>query len=127
MHGDTYAVLKAAHLALVTSGTATLETAIFKVPQIVCYKTGKISYFVAKKIDQNAIYLIGKSNYGKCIGAGTHSKDCNPTTIQQHLSNIEQNRNDIIAGYEQLIQRLGSSGASDKVAHAIIKALPSCP
>ncbi len=127
VHGDTYAVLKAAHLALVTSGTATLETAIFKVPQIVCYKTGKISYFLAKRLIKTPYISLVNLIMESALVPELIQKDCNPTTIQHHLSNIEQNRNDIIAGYDQLIQRLGSSGASDKVAHAIIKALPSCP
>src|SRR5690606_26027513 len=46
----TYPILKQAKAALVTSGTATLETALFGVPQIVCYKANKISYFLAKKL-----------------------------------------------------------------------------
>jgi len=46
----TYDLLSISHAALVTSGTATLETALFKVPQVVCYKAGNISYQIAKRI-----------------------------------------------------------------------------
>ena len=46
----TYDLLSVAHAALVTSGTATLETALFKVPQVVCYKGSWISYQIAKRI-----------------------------------------------------------------------------
>ena len=46
----TYDLLSVSHAALVTSGTATLETALFKVPQIVCYKANRISYEIAKRI-----------------------------------------------------------------------------
>ena len=46
----TYDLLSIAHAALVTSGTATLETALFKVPEVVCYKGGWISYQIAKRI-----------------------------------------------------------------------------
>lgn len=47
---ETYDVLSLAHAALVTSGTATLETALFKVPEVVCYKGSTISYHIAKRI-----------------------------------------------------------------------------
>src|SRR5690606_13023968 len=46
--GDTYNLLNNAHAGLVTSGTATLETALFKVPQVVCYKGNALSYHIAK-------------------------------------------------------------------------------
>ena len=46
----TYDILKASHLALVTSGTATLETALFNVPQVVCYIANPISYAIAKRL-----------------------------------------------------------------------------
>ena len=46
----TYDLLSFSHAALVTSGTATLETALFKVPEVVCYKGGWISYQIAKRI-----------------------------------------------------------------------------
>ena len=45
---QTYSVLKESKIALVTSGTATLETAMFNVPQLVCYKTDSLTYFLAK-------------------------------------------------------------------------------
>lgn len=48
--GQTYALLSAASAALVTSGTATLETALFRVPEIICYKGNPISYYIAKKL-----------------------------------------------------------------------------
>ena len=48
--GQTYSILIQAKAALVTSGTATLETALFEVPEIVCYKGGEISYQIAKRL-----------------------------------------------------------------------------
>src|SRR5699024_7029930 len=48
--GETYNLMEVAHAALVTSGTATLETALFKVPEVVCYKGNYISYSIAKRI-----------------------------------------------------------------------------
>src|SRR5690554_8190982 len=50
IHGETYDLLSISTAALVTSGTATLETALFKVPQIVCYKGGRVSYEIAKRV-----------------------------------------------------------------------------
>ncbi|MDR0792499.1 MAG: DUF354 domain-containing protein, partial [Chitinophagaceae bacterium] len=50
VRNDTYNLLRKADAALVTSGTATLETALFKVPQVVCYKGNAISYQIAKRL-----------------------------------------------------------------------------
>ncbi len=50
IYNDTYNILNNAHAALVTSGTATLETALFNVPQVVCYQTSAISYHIAKRL-----------------------------------------------------------------------------
>ena len=50
IYDDTYALLQKADAALVTSGTATLETALFKVPQIVCYKRNPLSYEISKRL-----------------------------------------------------------------------------
>src|SRR5699024_2617909 len=55
----TYELLDVAHAALVTSGTATLETALFKVPEVVCYKGNYFSYLLAKRLIQlNYISLV---------------------------------------------------------------------
>jgi lipid-A-disaccharide synthase len=50
IHPDAYGVLSIASAALVTSGTATLETALFQVPEVVCYKGSKLSYLIAKRL-----------------------------------------------------------------------------
>jgi lipid-A-disaccharide synthase len=50
IQGQTYSILMQAHAALVTSGTATLETALFQVPEVVCYKGSKVSYEIAKRL-----------------------------------------------------------------------------
>ena len=59
---DTYNLLNNSHTALVTSGTATLETALFKVPQVVCYKSSAFSYRIAKLLIGKRIKFISLVN-----------------------------------------------------------------
>lgn len=54
---ETYALLSESFAAIVTSGTATLETALFKVPQVVCYKSSTISYEIAKRVVKGIRYI----------------------------------------------------------------------
>ena len=65
VRNNTYKLLAHAKAALVTSGTATLETALFEVPQVVCYKTSALSYAIGKQSGKAAVYFTCKS-YFKC-------------------------------------------------------------
>ena len=60
VNNQTYLLLHLAEAALVTSGTATLETALFGVPQVVCYKGNWISYWIARRFGGRSIYFIGQ-------------------------------------------------------------------
>ncbi|MGB3801412.1 MAG: lipid-A-disaccharide synthase, partial [Lewinella sp.] len=60
--GDTYTVLAAAKAALVTSGTATLETALFGVPQVVCYRGSRLNYWLARRLVASRIKFISLVN-----------------------------------------------------------------
>ena len=62
--GKTYDLLMQAKAALVTSGTATLETALFAVPEVVCYKGSFLSYEIGKAISESKIHFAGKSYHG---------------------------------------------------------------
>jgi len=62
VENNTYDLLSVAHAAVVTSGTATLETALFKVPEVVCYKTSWISYQDWKTIGKIKVYFLSKFN-----------------------------------------------------------------
>lgn len=118
----TYDILKVADAALVTSGTATLETALFKVPQIVCYKTGPIFYSLAKwvlKIKYISLVnlILDKKAIPELIQA-----ECNSLTISSNLRNIIENdsiRAEMLKDYAELDRMLKESSASKKTALGI--------
>jgi len=126
IHGETYDLLSIATAALVTSGTATLETALFKVPEVVCYKGSSISYHIAKrliKVDYISLVnlILNKESVKELI-----QNECNPTRIKQELKLILPNGTkhaQLIKDYDDLIQLLGDGGASKKAAEAVIAEL----
>ena len=120
MYDNTYTILKSASLALVTSGTATLETAIFKVPQIVCYKAGFLSYHLAKNLIKTKYISLVNLIMDSEIVPELIQNEYNPNNIKDHLIKIQNNRDEIISHYQDLYQKLGSTGASDKVATSIL-------
>ncbi len=118
----TYQILQQAHTAIVTSGTATLETALFGVPQIVLYKTNPITLFIG--------LFIVKVKYFSLVNIITNK----PTVQEIFQENIFERtkaeldlllynndyRNKMLAGYLELKTILGEVGASDRVASQII-------
>ncbi len=116
---QTYDILSVAKYALVGSGTATLETALFKVPQVVCYKGNPISIFIAKKLVNIPFISLVNLIENKEIVKELIQDALNPENIQLELQNLEHNRAQILENYDQLIDHLGSEGASMKAAHEI--------
>jgi lipid-A-disaccharide synthase len=125
INNKTYDLLSVSYAALVASGTATLETALFKVPQVVCYKGGNISYQIAKRIitlkyislvnlimDQEVVTELIQNNFNK-------------KNLQKELSKIlsENHREKIFLRYSDLEKKLGGKGASKKVAQMIVGGL----
>lgn len=118
---DTYSILSVAYAALVTSGTATLETALLKVPQVVCYKGHWLSYQIAKRIIKlSYISLVNLILDAPAVPELIQS-EFNPKTLSDNLANIliGQGRNDQLQSYERLFEKLGPLGASDRVATMI--------
>lgn len=121
----TYDLLSVAHAALVTSGTATLETALFKVPEIVCYKGGWISYQIAKRIITlkyiSLVNLIMDREVVKELIQG----EFNRSNLKKELKKIldPAHRQKLLKDYDLLEEKLGGSGASEKTAKLIFKYL----
>ncbi|MEM9077408.1 MAG: lipid-A-disaccharide synthase [Bacteroidota bacterium] len=120
---QTYALLTYAHAALVTSGTATLETALFNVPQVVCYKGNWISYQIAKRIiTLDFISLVNlimdKEVVKELIQGDLNSKNLN-TELHKILEGPDRER--ILTDYALLKKKLGGEGASQKAAQLLIK------
>lgn len=119
----TYDLLSVAHAALVTSGTATLETALFKVPEVVCYKGNWISYQIAKRIITLKYISLVNLIMDEEVVTELIQGDCNAKKIKAELSKIleEDYRRKLIEKYDQLEKKLGGEGASGKVAKLIVR------
>ncbi|MDT0558482.1 lipid-A-disaccharide synthase [Ichthyenterobacterium sp. W332] len=123
----TYDLLNISYAALVTSGTATLETALFKVPQVVCYKANAISYEIAKRIiTLKFISLVNLIMDGKVV-AELIQGDLNTKRLKKELHAIldPKKREQLFIDYFELEQKLGGKGASDTTAKLIVKAISS--
>ena len=121
--GQTYALLKNSHSALVTSGTATLETALFKVPQVVCYKGNWVSYQIAKRIITLDYISLVNLIMGKEVVKELIQNELTTANLKNELSKIliGEKRNQIITDYILLEKKLGGQGASDRAAQLIIE------
>lgn len=124
VENQTYDILKRARAALVTSGTATLETALFKTPQIVCYKSSWISFLIGKFLLRNLKYIslvnliLKKEAVKELI-----QQDLNTHKIRKELSCILENkgRERIMKQYDELEDLLNKKGASKDTAVRIFK------
>ncbi len=118
----TYDLLSVSHAALVTSGTATLETALFKVPEVVLYKGSWASYQIAKRIITLKYISLVNLIMDKEVVTELIQEDCNSKKIKVELEKIIEPsyRNTLLANYDLLEKQLGGAGASDKTAHLIV-------
>ncbi|MFP4025271.1 MAG: lipid-A-disaccharide synthase [Thiohalospira sp.] len=119
---QTYDVLKYAHAALVTSGTATLETALFGVPQVVCYRAGNISYFIAKQFVKIKFISLVNLIMDTEIVKELIQFEMNPQTLKFELNKIlfdNDYRQKMLDNYELLRKKLGGTGASERVAQLL--------
>ena len=120
----TYDLLSFSHAALVTSGTATLETALFKVPQVVCYKGNQISYEIAKRIIKLKYISLVNLILDKEVVTELIQSDFNKKRLKEELSKIlvDSNRKKLFIAYYDLEKKLGGIGASKKTAQLIVEA-----
>lgn len=126
IYGETYSILANSDLAVVTSGTATLETALFKVPEVVCYKGSEISYRIAKKLIKVDYISLVNLIMEKEIVRELIQKECNPTSIRAEIDKLMHDaiyRKTMEDAYDQLEEKLGGEGASRKVAQSLLKTI----
>lgn len=117
----SYDILNIADMALVSSGTATLETALFNVPQVVCYKTSWSSYEIGKRIiDLDYISLVNLI-MDQALVKELIQHDLTVDNINQELIQLQKNEIKMKAGYKELRNKLGNIGASRRAAEVIIK------
>jgi lipid-A-disaccharide synthase len=122
---QTYALLHHAHVALVTSGTATLETALFGVPQAVCYKGGRLSYLIARKLIKVKYISLVNLIMDAPVVKELIQDDMNEKELNLHLKQLlaDDNRQTIIANYKKLATLLGGEGASAKAAQCVAETI----
>ncbi|MEI6694861.1 MAG: lipid-A-disaccharide synthase [Bacteroidota bacterium] len=124
VYGQTYNLLKHAYAALVTSGTATLETALLNVPQVVCYKGNFISYAIARKFLKVKYISLVNLIMDKAVIAELIQNDFNINTLKKEFKKItldELFRNQLKEEYHELRLKLGGRGASAKTAQLIVE------
>ncbi len=124
---NTYELLGLSYAALVTSGTATLETALFKVPQVVCYKAGAISYQIAKRIITLKFISLVNLIMNREVVTELIQGDFNENRLAKELARIlrPEARENIFEDYYELEDKLGGKGASLKAAQHIYQSLIS--
>ena len=126
VYNETYTLLANTHTAIVTSGTATLETALFNVPEIVCYKGSKLSYMIAKRLIKVKYISLVNLIMDRVIVKELIQNECNPVLIREELDRLILDgayRTSMLSDYALLEQSLGGGGASKKVARSLLKTI----
>jgi lipid-A-disaccharide synthase len=126
VHNATYELLSKAELAVVTSGTATLETALFGVPEVVCYKGSSISYHIAKRLIKIKFISLVNLILDREAVRELIQDECRPDRIREELTAIlpgKSGREALKKDYAELSEMLGGGGASKKVAQSLLKTI----
>lgn len=124
--GKTYELLKSAEAAVVTSGTATLETALLGCPQVVVYKTSPISFQLGKWLVKIPYISLVNLILDKPLVKELLQNEATPENVSREVERIckgGDRRAQIIQGYAELSESLGSSGCSVRVANDIFNRL----
>jgi lipid-A-disaccharide synthase len=126
IYNQTYDLLSHAAAAVVTSGTATLETALFNVPQLAVYKTSWISYQIGKRLIRVPYISLPNLIADKQVVRELIQDDFSLENLRQELSSLLNNatyRQEMQAGYALIRERIGEQQASERVAHLILESL----
>lgn len=126
VYDQTYRLLSSAYAALVCSGTATLETALFNVPQVVCYRANAASASIARVLIGNRIKYISLPNLiaDAPVVVELIQQDFTAERLEQEFRRIVDDssyRLSVLDGYARVHNLLGNAGASDRTAAEIIK------
>ena len=126
LFGETQSIIRHAEAAVVNSGTASLETALFGTPQVVGYITNPITYWIAKRIVKIRFISLGNLIVDRLAFKEFIQDDCNPDALVTEIRDlIEDNerREKMLSEYAEIRSLLGKSGASHAVARAMIEEL----
>jgi len=123
VHNETYGLLASSVAAMVTSGTATLETALFRVPQVVLYKTAPFAYAIAKRIVKVNFISLVNLILDRELVKEILQKDLQAAS-EAELSGILNDTNHrarIARGYEEIAKRLGDGHVSARIAGRMVQ------
>lgn len=126
VHNRTYDLLSVSTAAIVTSGTATLETALFKVPEVVCYKGSWLSYQIGKRLVKNIEYIsLVNLIMNKPVLTELIQNEFNTKRLKQEVVLLldPYERTKFFMNYYDLEKALGGRGASNKVAELIFNSI----
>lgn len=124
LFGETQSIIRNAEAAIVNSGTASLETALFGTPQVVGYITNPLTYWIARKIVKITYISLGNLIIDKLAFKEFIQKECNADALVKEIRELIENedrRNRMLDDYADIRAALGGTGASDAVAKAMIE------
>ena len=126
LFGKTQPIIRHAEAAVVNSGTASLETALFGTPQVVGYITNPVTYWIAKKIIKIRYISLGNLIVDRLAFKEYIQNDCNADALVTEIRDLIENqerRSAMLAEYADIRSLLGGTGASAAVAKAMIEEL----
>ena len=126
LQNKTYELLQVASAAIVTSGTATLETALFYVPEVICYKGNPVSYMIAKKLVKVKYICLVNLIMNKPVVKELIQDDLTPENIKKELDLMlgdHKTQRRFLEDYEELKILLGNAGASDNAANIVFSTI----
>ena len=120
--GITHELLHHSHAALVTSGTATLETALLNIPEVVCYKGGKISYYIARSLVKIKFISLVNLILNREVVKELIQNGLTVNNLEAELQAIlnDENRKRIFKDYVELREKLSRGGAAARTAELIL-------
>jgi len=125
VYNETYALLACAKAGLVTSGTATLEAALFELPQVVLYRTSQLAYGIAKRLIKINFISLVNLIYGKKLVEEVIQKDLTGRTRKELdlILKDDPYRREMQEGYRKIKNELGKQGVSRRVGKRMIELL----
>lgn len=121
----TYDLLKQAKAALVTSGTATLETGLFNVPQVVCYKGNQLSYWIARRLVNVKYISLVNLIVDQPLIKELIQDELTVAHLKKEMGSLfhPMQRDKVLTGYTLLREKLGEAGASKRTAELMLQYL----
>ena len=120
---NTYELLSRSYAAIVTSGTATLETALHDVPEVICYRASPLSYLIARQLIKGIDYIcIVNLIAGKRVVSELIQNDVNESALTRELNKLLQSdyRTEVLSDYQNVRDMLGTAGASARAAKLML-------